>query len=333
MILQIHFFSNEMKSLCLGSMGNHLLNIACTEKEQITQKQLCKAALDDVVMVKAILPKDQFPLPSSEEEYPDCVGILSNYCGTGFEGSAKEIMRLSCVNNIIKEMSGQPKTTVCTNIRTSGGLREVTPSLTAKAYRGSLVAVGYSSLLIFKRYASSKVGERRSDPAKLQSNILNTATGGGKNVFKKIDDLKNYSKNNPHKIIDRDLYKQFVLNPTMYLASYQKLRSKPGSMTPGINPTTLDGMSMNEIMKIIESLKDESFQFTPGRLHIIPKKSGGTRPLVVGNPRDKLIQEIIRMILEAIFEPLFYDNSHGFRSFRSCHTGLRYIFTKFTGTT
>jgi len=321
-----------MKLLCLGSMGNHLLNIACTEKEQIMQKQLCKVALGDVIMVKAILPEDQFPLLSREEEYPDCVGILSNYCGTSFEGSAKEIMRLSYVNNIIKEMSGQPKITVSINTCTTGGLREVTPSLTAKAYRGSLVAVGHSSLLIFKRCASTKVGGRRSDPAKLQSEILDTATGSGRNVFKKLDYLREYSRNNLDKVIDRDLYKQFVLNPTMYLASYQKLRSKRGSMTPGINPTTLDGMSLDEIMKIIKRLHDESFQFTPGRLHKIPKKYGGNRPLIVGNPRDKLVQEVIRLVLDAIYEPLFYDNSHGFRQLKSCHTGLRYIFTKFTGT-
>lgn len=104
-------------------------------------------------------------------------------------------------------------------------------------------------------------------------------------------------------------------------------------MTPGINPTTLDGMSLDEIMQIIDKLRDESFQFTPGRQKMIPKAFGGKRPLIVGNPRDKLVQEVIRMVLEAIFEPLFHTNSHGFRPKRGCHSALRFIFTKFTGTT
>jgi group II intron reverse transcriptase/maturase len=329
MILQIHFFSIEMKSLYLGSVGNHLPNRACTEKEYITQKQLCKDTLDNVDMVKVILPEDQFPLLSSEEGCPDCVGISSFNCGIGFEDSAKEIKWLSCVKYIIKEMSDRPKSTVCINKWTTGGLREGIPI----AYRGSRVADFRLIHKLTGKYVSLKDGRKWSDPAKLQFSQFSTATGSGKNVLKKLDDLKNYSNNNPNKVIDRDLYKSFLLDPTMYLASYKKLRSKPGSMTPGINPTTLDGMSLDEILKIIDSLKDQSFKFTPGRLQSIPKKSGGTRPLVVGNPRDKLVQEVIRMVLEAIYEPLFFENSHGFRVNRSCHSALRYIFTKFTGTT
>jgi retron-type reverse transcriptase len=166
-----------------------------------------------------------------------------------------------------------------------------------------------------------------------QSRGLSTAAGSRRNVLKRLDDLSNYSKKNPNRKIDRDLYKTFLLNPTLYLAAYQKLRSKPGSMTPGISPTTLDGMSLDQILKIIDSLYDESFKFSAGRLHRIPKNSGGTRPLVIGNPRDKLVQEVMRMVLEAIYEPLFYNNSFGFRPNRSCHTALKFVFTKFVGTT
>jgi hypothetical protein len=315
MILQIRFFSYETKPPYLGIGGNPMLNRAYTEKEQIIQKQLCKVVLGYADKVRDILLKVQFPLLPSEEGYSNCVGILLISCESGFEGFAKETNKLSYTKSIIKEMSGQPKSAVCINTSTTGGLRRVISKITA--YRGSLVAKMM----------------KRSGPVLLQSRNLNTATGSGINVFKKLDDLREYSKRNPNIEIDRNLYKTFILNPNMYLAAYQKLRSKPGSMTPGINPTTLDGMSIEEILKIIKSLHDESFRFTPDRLKYIPKKSGKTRPLVIGNPRDKLVQEIIRMVLEAIYEPLFYSNSHGFRVSKSCHSALRSIFTGFVGTT
>jgi retron-type reverse transcriptase len=152
-------------------------------------------------------------------------------------------------------------------------------------------------------------------------------------VLKRLESLRKRSQNNPDKIIDRNLYKDFILDPRMYLAAYQKLKSKPGSMTPGITPTTLDGMSMDEIMNIVLRLRDESFQFTPGRRIYIPKPLGDKRPLTIGNPRDKLVQEVIRLVLEAIYEPLFLPCSHGFRPKFSCHSALREIFTKFVGCT
>jgi nicotine oxidoreductase len=152
-------------------------------------------------------------------------------------------------------------------------------------------------------------------------------------VLKKLDSLRKRSKDYPDKIIDRDLYRDFMLDPRMYLAAYQKIRSKPGSMTPGIIPTTLDGISIEEINKIILSLQSEKFQFTPGRRIFISKPSGKNRPLTLGNPRDKLVQEVMRLVLEAIYEPLFLPCSHGFRPKFSCHTALREIFTKFVGCT
>jgi len=123
-----------------------------------------------------------------------------------------------------------------------------------------------------------------------------------------------------------------MLNEKLYEIAYHKLRSNPGMMTPGINPTTLDGFSTEVIKSLIDKLKDESFSFRPpqrgGRV-MIPKASGGLRPLTVASPRDKLVQEVMRMILEAIFEPTFSDCSHGFRPGKSCHTALREVKTKF----
>jgi group II intron reverse transcriptase/maturase len=118
---------------------------------------------------------------------------------------------------------------------------------------------------------------------------------------------------------------KFMLNERMFEIAYAKLRSKPGNMTNSLNPTTLDGISCEWINKTIESLKNESFRFSPSRRINISKKTGGSRPLTIASPRNKVVMEIMRLILEAIFEPTFSENSHGFRSSKSCHTALKLI--------
>jgi len=127
-----------------------------------------------------------------------------------------------------------------------------------------------------------------------------------------------------------DIY-SLMFNIEMYEAAYKKLKSNPGNMTPGIDQTTLDGVSREVFQQIINSMKDEKFQFKPGRRVYIPKANGKMRPLTVAPPRDKIVQEVMRMILEAIFEPTFSENSHGFRPGRSCHTALRQVKTQFGG--
>lgn len=134
-------------------------------------------------------------------------------------------------------------------------------------------------------------------------------------------------KDNPNHIVE-DIY-SLMYNQRLYEIAYHNLKSQPGNMTPGLNPTTLDGFSSTVIESIIGNMKDQSFQFKPGRRTQIPKTSGGTRPLTIAPPRDKIVQEVMRMILEVIFEPTFSPNSHGFRTKRSCHTALRQIYTTF----
>jgi retron-type reverse transcriptase len=128
-----------------------------------------------------------------------------------------------------------------------------------------------------------------------------------------------------------DIYKKFMLDKNLFLVAYDKLKSKPGNMTPAISPETLDGISDEDLNKIIDKLRTEKFQFSTSRR--LPKKNftGSKIPLSVGNPRDKIVQEVMRMILEAIYEPNFKDTSHGFRPNRGCHTALRAIFSKFHG--
>ena len=119
--------------------------------------------------------------------------------------------------------------------------------------------------------------------------------------------------------INRGLYRH-LYNPTLHIMAYERLKSKPGNMTPGADDETLDGYSLAEIQNTIALLKQEQYQPTPVRRVYIPKKKG-KRPLGVPSPRDKIVQECLRLLLEAIYEPQFHDNSHGFRPGRSCHTG------------
>ena len=124
---------------------------------------------------------------------------------------------------------------------------------------------------------------------------------------------------------------RLLYNEELFLIAYQKISSNDGSMTKGTDSQTIDGMSIERIRKIILSLKDESYQPKPARRTYIPKKNGKKRPLGIPSFDDKLLQEVIRMILEAIYEGHFEKISHGFRPNRSCHTALDAIQKNFTG--
>jgi group II intron reverse transcriptase/maturase len=117
----------------------------------------------------------------------------------------------------------------------------------------------------------------------------------------------------------RNLY-----NPDFYLLAYKNIATSPGSMTTGADGLSIDQMSMARINKIIESIKDRSYQPNPARRMYIAKKNNPAkkRPLGIPSTDDKLVQDIIRMLLEAIYEPTFSNLSHGFRPRRSCHTAL-----------
>ena len=124
---------------------------------------------------------------------------------------------------------------------------------------------------------------------------------------------------------------RILFNEEMYYLAYQRIYAKPGNMTQGADGETIDRMSLPRIEKLILSLKDESYSPQPSSRVHIPKKNGKTRPLGVPSFDDKLVQEVVRMVLEAIYEGHFEDTSHGFRPHRSCHTALNAVQKTFTG--
>lgn len=124
----------------------------------------------------------------------------------------------------------------------------------------------------------------------------------------------------------RNLY-----NRELFVLAYQNIYASQGNMTKGSDGKTIDAMSLSRIDGIIASLKDESYQPQPSRRTYIPKKNGKMRPLGIPSFDDKLVQECVRLLLEAIYEGSFSETSHGFRPNRSCHTALGRVQVCFTG--
>ena len=127
------------------------------------------------------------------------------------------------------------------------------------------------------------------------------------------------------------VYRQ-LFNPDFYLLAYSKLYANHGAMTPGSEGESVDGVTLEKIRQIIKALRAETFRWRPVRRVYIPKRKGGTRPLGLPDWSDKVVQEVLRTLLQAYYEPKFSGHSHGFRPHRSCQTALREIHREWTGT-
>lgn len=149
-----------------------------------------------------------------------------------------------------------------------------------------------------------------------------------RNPERVLNSLMEHSKTSSYRF--ERLYR-ILFNDEMFYIAYQRIYAKEGNMTEGSDGQSIDNMSLSRIEKLIASLKDESYQPQPSRRVYIPKKNGKVRPLGIPAFDDKLVQEVIRMILEAIYEGHFEYTSHGFRPNRSCHTALAQIQKLFSG--
>lgn len=140
--------------------------------------------------------------------------------------------------------------------------------------------------------------------------------------------LSDHSQSSDYKY--ERLYR-YLFSEEMFAVAYQRIYAKQGNMTPGTDGKTIDEMGLERIERLIVSLKDESYQPHPARRVYIPKKNGKKRPLGIPSFEDKLVQEVVRLLLEAIYEGHFEGTSHGFRPHRSCHTALGMIQKSFAG--
>ena len=144
--------------------------------------------------------------------------------------------------------------------------------------------------------------------------------------------LNGLSKHSPQVSYKFERLYRILFNEEMFYVAYQRIYAKEGNMTEGSDGKTIDGMNLVRIANLIDLLRKETYQPQPARRVYIPKKNGKMRPLGIPSFDDKLVQEVVRMILEAIYEGQFENCSHGFRPKRSCHTALTNIHKTFTGT-
>jgi len=115
-------------------------------------------------------------------------------------------------------------------------------------------------------------------------------------------------------------------SPLLWERAYEQIAPNKGALTPGIDAdNTLDGFSLERVRGIVARVMDGSYRFSPVRRQYIPKANGKKRPLGIPTADDKLVQAAVKILLEHVYEPIFSDQSHGFRRGRSCHTALTEI--------
>lgn len=149
-----------------------------------------------------------------------------------------------------------------------------------------------------------------------------------RNPINVLNSLQQHSSDKSY-VFER-LYRN-LYNRDLFLLAYQNIYSSQGNMTQGADGKTIDAMSLNRIDKLIASLKNESYKPQPSKRTYIPKKNGKMRPLGIPSFDDKLVQEVVRLFLESIYENSFSKYSHGFRPNLSCHTALTQVQKTFTG--
>jgi group II intron reverse transcriptase/maturase len=150
-------------------------------------------------------------------------------------------------------------------------------------------------------------------------------------TFMRLEQLRKLNSN--RQWVNHNVYR-LMYKEDLYIVAYERIKSKPGNMTPGSDGETLDGFSLETIREIIQDMRTEQFRFKPVRTTFIPKANGKMRKLGIPCVRDKVVQEVIHLLLEAIYDsphgPSFKETSHGFRPNRSCHTALREFRGKWT---
>lgn len=316
----------------LGERESLGLNLASLLKAEERFKQSTYLIPQAVFsMVKAGLLEVNFPLVLNIGHNLGCIKIITYLFDTRLLLD-KGIYSTNYIINVRKEKNLLPKENERTHILTTGKPN----SSNRYGFRTIVVPGKYLNTL----YGSSNIerkGRIVTNPLFKFRKYSTESTTVKSNVFDRLNKLNLETKN--LKPIDRTIY-GLVYNLDMLKLAYINLLSKPDYLCAGSSSEILDKISIDVISKISTDLKTEKFQFKSCRFTPSPSlsrdgvqllKSEGTFSFLLRAPShtDKLVLEVISMILEAIFEPRFQDESHGFRRNRSCHTALKYAKQKF----
>lgn len=155
------------------------------------------------------------------------------------------------------------------------------------------------------------------------------ADGNTSRGLLRLKELQKLNSQNPT-FVNCRLYKLFY-DKDLFIIAYEKLKSNKGALTAAMSEHTMESMSVERIDELINLLRSEKWQPRLARRISIPKSNGKKRPLGIQGPEEQLVQEVMRMILEAIYDSNFYDCSHGFRNNKSCLTAMKQIREKFDG--
>ena len=267
------------------------------------------------------------PLWQGQRKVPE-TSDMSRF-GYGQHPNGYQLTHKACWRTSGKEAKAYPTIRIPTN-HANWGL--------PKQERHREVSIGYDNLclnILQGNGAAIVVNERDNDPytAKGGSHYMPKSTAireeylTMKPTMEILENVKQNSTRNKDEVFTR-LYR-YMLRPDLYYQAYQNLYTNNGASTQGVNEDTADGFSKAKIERTIKMLADETYTPHPTRRTYIQKANGKMRPLGIPTFTDKLVQEVLRMTLEAVYEPVFLDCSHGFRPNRSCHTALKSIKTGF----
>jgi len=309
----------------LANEESSLVNIACEDKADYEQNQYTLYNLQVASpMIKAILLEPNH-LETSIDKY---CHYWDGTFSMSFPLSQRGIEVISATQTVRNGLNDESLVS-----KGDDWTRCVTAGL-PKGWKthGNGVSIVPSTMIISTQYVRGNALRKGRDTVNNMFQFRKNSTGGAtqtSNVVDKLNNLRLRAKDSF--IIDRNLI-SLLSNPSLLELAYNNIKSKAGNMTASINPETLDGMNADWFKTIAEQIRLAQFNFQPSRRINIPKGSGGMRWLSIGSPRDKVVQEAMRMILNAIYDPSFSNYSHGFRPFRSCHTTLKAYFTNFKHT-
>lgn len=210
----------------------------------------------------------------------------------------------------------------CSEVRYAGSILKYRRRLT-HLFDANYKNSGYSEMRKHREYGGfvvRNVSTLRKEPSKL---VLDKDILSGIYKSEEIDKLKEQLEERAE---ERSTGLTAIISDPLFLIScWCRIRSNKGSLTPALTEETLDGIKLRWFTETAEKLGNGLYEFQASRIKNIPKTSGRMRSLSIPNPRDKILQEAIRFILEMIFESTFKDSSHGFRPRKGCHTVINEI--------